>query len=59
VGEIMGPRLPTIGAGQPVAMAVEMLDTTSALLVLDGGRPRSVISSSDVLSFLSKGANHG
>jgi len=59
VGEIMGPRLPTIGAGQPVALAVEMLDSTSALLVLDGGRPRSVISSSDVLSFLSNGANHG
>ena len=59
VGEIMGPRLPTIGAGQPVAMAVEMLESTSALLVLDGGRPRSVISSSDVLSFLSKGANRG
>jgi len=59
VGEIMGPRLQTIGAGQPLAMAVEMLDSTSALLVLDGGRPRSVISSSDVLSFLSKGAKNG
>jgi len=59
VGEIMGPRLKTIGAGQPLAMAVEMLDSTSALLVLDGGRPRSVISSSDVLSFLSKGAKNG
>lgn len=59
VEEIMSPPLPTIGAGQPVAMAVELLDSNSALLVLDGGRPRSVISSSDVLSFLSKGSENG
>jgi len=59
VEEIMSPPLPTIGAGQPVAMAVELLDSNSALLVLDGGRPRSVISSSDVLSFLSKGSDNG
>ncbi len=59
VVKIMSPPLPTIGAGQPVAMAVELLDSNSALLVLDGGRPRSVISSSDVLSFLSKGTDNG
>ena len=53
VEDIMAPALATIGAGQPVALAVEMLETTSALLVLDGGRPRAVISSSDVLNFLS------
>jgi len=59
VEDIMSPPLPTIGAGQSVALAVELLDTNSALLVLDGGRPRSVISSSDVLSFLSKGSENG
>lgn len=59
VEQIMSPPLPTIGAGQSVALAVEMLDSNSALLVLDGGRPRSVISSSDVLAFLSKGAESG
>jgi len=59
VEQIMSPPLPTIGAGQPVAMAVGLLDSNSALLVLDGGRPCSVISSSDVLSFLSKGADNG
>ncbi len=53
VEDIMAPPLPTIGAGQPVALAVEMLDSCAALLVLDGGRPRAVISSSDVLNFLS------
>jgi len=49
----MAPALPTIGVGQPVALAVEMLESCSAMLVLDGGRPRAVISSSDVLNFLS------
>ena len=59
VEDIMSPKLPTIGSGQPVALAVEMLESCSALLVLDGGRPRAVISSSDVLAFLSKGAFNG
>lgn len=59
VEDIMSPKLRTIGSGQPVALAVEMLESCSALLVLDGGRPRAVISSSDVLAFLSKGACHG
>jgi cystathionine beta-synthase len=59
VEDIMSPKLGTIGSGQPVALAVEMLESCSALLVLDGGRPRAVISSSDVLAFLSKGAFHG
>jgi len=59
VEDIMSPKLNTIGSGQPVALAVEMLETCSALLVLDGGRPKAVISSSDVLSFLSKGAFNG
>jgi len=59
VEDIMAPPLRTIGAGQTVALAVEMLESCSALLVLDGGRPRSVISSSDVLSFLSEGTLRG
>ena len=59
VEDIMGPKLRTVGSGQPIALAVEMFESCSALLVLDGGRPRAVISSSDVLSFLSKGASLG
>ena len=55
VEDIMGPPLPTIGSGQPLALAVEMLDSAAALLVLDGGRPRAVISRTDLLSFLSQG----
>ena len=55
VEDIMGPKLRTIGSGQPVALAVEMLDTAPALLVLDGGRPKAIVTSSDLLSFLSRG----
>ena len=53
VEDVMTAPLPTIGAGQPVALAVEMLESCSAMLVLDGGRPRAVVSSTDVLNFLS------
>jgi len=53
VEDVMAAPLPTIGAGQPIALAVEMLESCSAMLVLDGGRPRAVVSSTDVLNFLS------
>ncbi|MCY7297952.1 MAG: pyridoxal-phosphate dependent enzyme, partial [Ilumatobacteraceae bacterium] len=51
VEDIMGPKLPTIGAGQKVALAVAMLDVSPALLVLSGGRPLSVLTRSDLLSY--------
>ena len=51
VEDIMGPKLPTIGAGQQVALAVAMLDVAPALLVLSGGRPLSVLTRSDLLSY--------
>jgi cystathionine beta-synthase len=53
VEEVMGPTMPTIGIGQPVELAVELLDQAAALLVLDGGRPRTVVARADLLSFLS------
>jgi cystathionine beta-synthase len=59
VEKVMGPKLPTIGVGQPLSVAVEMLDRNPALLVLSGGRPLSVLTRSDVLSFLSSGAGDG
>ncbi len=55
VDDVMGAPLPTIGAGQGVELAVEMLEHAPALLVLDGGRPRSIVSRTDVLLFLSPG----
>ena len=51
VEEVMGPPLPTIGAGQRLELALEMLHTSPALLVLSGGRPLSVMTRTDILSF--------
>lgn len=53
VEEAMSARLPTIGMGQSVELAVQLLDLAPALLVLDGGRPRTVVARADLLSFLS------
>jgi cystathionine beta-synthase len=51
VEDVMGPRLPTIGAGQKITRAIELLDRNPALLVLAGGRPLSVLSRTDVLTY--------
>ncbi len=58
VEDVMSPKMPTIGAGQTVEMAVELLDQAPALLVLDGGRPRSVVARADLLSFFSIDPNN-
>ena len=36
----MGPALPTVGIGQPLELAVELLEQAPAVVVLAGGRPR-------------------
>jgi cystathionine beta-synthase len=51
VEKVMSPRLPTVGIGQRVGLAVEMLDQSSALLVLSGGRPLSVLTRTDLLTY--------
>ena len=51
VEKIMGPKLPTIGIGQKLEQAVQMLERMPALLVLSGGRPLSVLTRTDVLSY--------
>jgi cystathionine beta-synthase len=56
VEAVMSPRMPTIGIGQPVELAVQLLDLAPALLVLDGGRPRTVVARADLLGFLSRPA---
>ncbi len=53
VGDVMSARLQTIGIGESVERAVLLLDSVSALLVLDGGRPSTVLSRADLISFLS------
>ncbi len=50
---VMGPSLATIGIGQSIELAVELLETSPALLVIDGGRPRTIVSRTDLLTFLS------
>ncbi len=57
VEKVMGNRLPTIGIGQPIALAVELLDIAPALVVLAGGRPRAVLGRADVLEHLARGAS--
>ncbi len=56
VEQIMGPKLPTIGAGQPMTLAVERLASAPALLVLSGGRPLSVLTRSDLLRYFEEAA---
>ena len=51
VERVMGRRLPTIGVGQTIELAVQMLEAAPALLVLSGGRPLAVITRTDILSY--------
>ncbi|HVX42623.1 MAG TPA: cystathionine beta-synthase [Mycobacteriales bacterium] len=48
----MGEPLPTVGSGEPVTQAMRSLETAGAVLVLEDGRPRGVITRQDVLGFL-------
>jgi cystathionine beta-synthase len=52
IGEVMEDPLPTIGAGEPLDLAVTRLENAPAVLVLDGGHPVGVVSRSDVLGAL-------
>jgi cystathionine beta-synthase len=54
VEKVMGAPLPTIGVGQPIALAVELLDRAPALVVLAGGRPTKVLARTDVLEYLTQ-----
>jgi cystathionine beta-synthase len=53
IDDVMQERMPTLGAGESIERAVSLLEHSPALLVLEGGRPRTVVSRTDVLSFLS------
>jgi cystathionine beta-synthase len=54
VADVMGPKMPTVGVGQPIAKVVELLDTAPALVVLSGGQPVAIITRTDVLNFLER-----
>ena len=59
VEKVMSAKLPTIGVGQRLELAVEMLETAPALLVLSGGRPLSVLTRTDVLGYFTAIAESG
>jgi cystathionine beta-synthase len=48
----MGPGLPLIGAGEPVATARHELEGSDAVLVVEDGKPVGVLTRADLLSFL-------
>ena len=49
----MSSALPMIGAGQPVAEAIGLLEHEDAALVLVDGKPKGVLTRQDLLSYLS------
>jgi cystathionine beta-synthase len=50
VGASMDEPLPSLGAGEPVSAAVEILTGADALMVLEEGRPAGVLTRQDLLS---------
>jgi cystathionine beta-synthase len=48
----MSPPLPTIGAGEPVSIAMNALSSADGALVLVDGKPAGVVTRHDVLGFL-------
>ncbi len=54
VREVMGPPLPTVGAGESVELAVRRLEEAPAVLVIDHGHPVGVLTRTDALGFLAR-----
>ncbi|MDP9102322.1 MAG: cystathionine beta-synthase [Actinomycetota bacterium] len=52
LGEVMSPPLPMVGSGEPLPVALTALETASALVVLDDGKPVGIVTRSDLLGFL-------
>ncbi len=48
----MGPGLPLVGAGEPVATARHALEASDGLLVIEDGKPIGVLTRADLLGFL-------
>jgi cystathionine beta-synthase len=55
VEQHMSAPLPTVGAGEPVSAAVELLHAADAILVQDDGKPVGVLTRQDLLGFLASG----
>jgi cystathionine beta-synthase len=52
----MSKPVPMVGSGEPVSAAMTALETATAALVLDGGKPVGIVTRSDLLGFLSSEA---
>jgi cystathionine beta-synthase len=50
----MSAALPLVGAGEPVAVAVEALETADAAIVVDDGLPTGVVTRQDLLVYLAR-----
>ncbi len=48
----LGPPLPLVGSGEPVAVAREALESADAVMVVDDGKPVGVLTRHDLLGFL-------
>jgi cystathionine beta-synthase len=55
VEQHMEAALPSLGANEPVAKAVELLEKADALMVLDDGKPVGVVTRQDLLGHLATG----
>jgi len=56
VGRHMPKALPTVGSGEPVSIVIAALESATAALVLDDGKPIGVLTRADLLGYL---ASHG
>jgi cystathionine beta-synthase len=54
VGDHMSKPLPTVGSGETVDTVIATLQTASAALVLDDGKPVGIVTRSDLLGFLAR-----
>ena len=51
--EAMEPALPVVGVGSPIDLVMEIFEESSALIVFDDGRPKTVITRADIVEGLS------
>jgi cystathionine beta-synthase len=52
VGASMSKPLPTVGAGEPVGVLIPILESSTAAVVLNDGKPTGILTRSDLLGFL-------
>lgn len=52
LSEVMSPKLPQVGAGEPLSSVMAALEKDSAVLVLVDGKPAGLVTRADVLGFL-------